>query len=124
MVLLVCTLLGLAAAQTTTVVAPLHSRLSAHGSWEDVSMICPAGRSDLTNCEFPAVSSTGISGGDVTTLMSLTVLKFGGAEPRHVISCTGPGIPGCMDSDIVASSVVAIVASVYKSPNWFARHPF
>jgi len=120
MVLLVCTLLGLAAAQTTTVVAPLHSRLSAHGSWEDVSMICPAGRSDLTNCEFPAVSSTGISGGDVTTLMSLTVLKFGGAEPRHVISCTGPGTPGCMDSDIVASSEFSFDTTGYYMFNYTA----
>jgi hypothetical protein len=82
----------------------IQNTLAAHGNWEDVSMICPAAKSSLGNCEFPAVSSTSLKGGLTTGLMTLNVKKFGeSATPVDVISCTGPGTPGCTDSDIVKS---------------------
>jgi len=78
------------------------SNNNAH--WEDASMICAAG-SDLATCAFPLVTSDGIAGSDTTGTMTLTVTKVeADTSTTTVFTCTGPGTPGCEDTDVVAAS--------------------
>jgi hypothetical protein len=53
-------------------------------NWEDISVTCPAGDSDITSCEFPQISASNTVGDDLTTKMNVVVVRFEGATPIHV----------------------------------------